>query len=143
MVQMEGRAKVCYLLFAGLVCGHVTLQLCAAAEGLTAERAAEALLVLLMSILDVFLQRRQAFVAAVAIRTGEQLGEVVRCVTPQLCTQSKTDAILSSSLAEETRRTSGAPDRKQVSALYRARSPPGPAAQVCPGASALLVLLGK
>lgn len=94
MVQMEGRAKVCYLLFAGLVCGHVTLQLCAAAEGLAAEQAAEALLVLLMSILDVFLQRRQAFVAAVAIRTGEQLCEVVRCVTPQLCTQSKTDAIL-------------------------------------------------
>lgn len=143
MVQMGGRAQVCYLLFAGLVYGHVTLQLRAAAEGLAAERAADALLVLLVPILDVFLQRRQAFVAAVAVRTGEQLGEVVRCVTLQLCTQSKTDAILSSSLIEEPRWVGGVPDRKQVSALYRARSPPGPAAQVCPGASALLGLLGK
>lgn len=91
---------MCYLLFAGFVCCHVTLQLRAAAQGVAAERAAEALLVLLVPILDVFLQRRQAFVAALTVRTGEQLGEVVRCVTLQLCTQSKTDAVLSSTLTD-------------------------------------------
>lgn len=90
------RLQVCYLLFAGFVCGHVTLQLRAAAQGLTAERAGQALLVLLVPILDVFLQRRQALVAALTVRTGEQLGKVVRRVTLQLCTQSKTEAILSS-----------------------------------------------
>lgn len=77
---------MCYLLFAGFVCGQVTLQLRAAAQGVAAERAAEALLVLLVPIPDVFLQRRQAFVAALTERTGEQLGEVVRCVTLQLWT---------------------------------------------------------
>lgn len=51
-----GRVQVCYLLFAGLVCGHVTLQLCAAAEGVAAERAAEALLAPLVPVLDVLLQ---------------------------------------------------------------------------------------
>lgn len=75
-----GRGQGCYLLLAGFVCGHVTLQL----------RAAEALLVLLVPVLDVLLQRRQAFVAALTVGTGEQLGEVVSGGTLQLCTQSKT-----------------------------------------------------
>lgn len=128
---------MCYLLFAGLVCGHVTLQLRAAAEGVAAERAAEALLAPLVPVLDVLLQGRQALVAALTVGTGEQLGEVVRCVALQLCTQSKTDALFH--LPSEQL----AADRKQVKRLYRARSPPGPAAQVCPLASAPLGLLGK
>lgn len=58
--------------------GHVTLQLCAAAKGIGAQRAGEALLILLVAILDVFFQRRQPLVAALAVRAGEQLGKVVR-----------------------------------------------------------------
>lgn len=71
-----GRA---YLLSRGFVHGHVTLQLRAAAKGIAAQQAAEALLILLMAILDVFFQRRQPLVTALAVRAGEQLGEVVRC----------------------------------------------------------------
>lgn len=67
-----------YLLSGGSVHGHVTLQLRAAAEGIGAQWAGEALLILLVAILDVFLQRRQPLVAALAVRAGEQLGEVVR-----------------------------------------------------------------
>ena len=74
-----------YLVSCGFVRGHVTLQLRAVAEGVGAQRAGEALLVLLVTIFDVFLQRRQAFVAAVAVRTGEQLGKVVRCTGRQVC----------------------------------------------------------
>lgn len=65
----------------------MALQLGAAGEDVAAKRAAEALLVLLVTILDVFLQRRHTFVAAVAVRTGEQLGEVVRCVVLQFFMQ--------------------------------------------------------
>lgn len=80
-------SRCAYLLSAGLVGARVPLQLCAAGEDLAAERAAEALLVLLMTILDVFFQRRHTFVAAVAVRTGEQLGEVIRCVVLQFFMQ--------------------------------------------------------
>lgn len=78
---------VFYLLSAGFVRGHVTLQLRAVAEGVGAHRAGEALLVLLMAILDVFLQRRKPLVATVAVRAGEQLGEVVRCAGQQVCSR--------------------------------------------------------
>lgn len=61
--------------------GHVTLQLRAVAEGVAAQRAGEALLVPLVPILDVLLQRRQPLVAAVAVRTGEQLGKVICAAT--------------------------------------------------------------
>lgn len=80
-------AGVSYLVSGGFVRGHVTLQLRAVAEGVGAQRAGEALLVLLVPIFDVFLQRRQALVAAVAVWTGEQLGEVVRCAGQQVCSQ--------------------------------------------------------
>lgn len=76
---------VSHLVSGGLVRGHVTLQLRAVAEGVGTQRAAEDLLVLLVAIFDVFLQRRQALVAAVAVWTGEQLGEVVRCAGQQVC----------------------------------------------------------
>lgn len=76
---------MCYLVSGRLVCGHVTIQLSAVAEGFGAQRAGEALLVPLVAILDVFLQRRQALVAAVAVRTREQLGEVVRRARRQVC----------------------------------------------------------
>lgn len=66
-----------YLVSGRLVRGHVTVQLSTVAEILGAQRAGVALLVLLVTVLDVFLQRRQALVAAVAVRTREQLGEVV------------------------------------------------------------------
>ena len=80
---------VSHLVSGGLVRGHVTLQLRAVAEGVGTQRAAEALLVLLVAIFDVFLQRRQALVAAVAVRTGEQLGEVVRCAGQQVCRERR------------------------------------------------------
>lgn len=67
-----------YLLSRGFVHGHVALQLRAAAKGIGAQRAGKALLILLVAILDVFLQRRQPLVATLAVRAGEQLGKVVR-----------------------------------------------------------------
>lgn len=76
-----------YLVSSGFVRGHVTLQLRAVAEGVGAQRTGEALLVLLVAVFDVFLQRRQTLVAAVAVRTGEQLGEVIRCAGKQVCSR--------------------------------------------------------
>lgn len=78
-----------YLVSGGFVRGHVTLQLCAVAEGVGTQRTGEALLVLLVPIFDVFLQRCQTFVAAVAVRTREQLGEVVRSARKQICSRGK------------------------------------------------------
>lgn len=78
-------AGVFYLVSGGFVRGHVTLQLCAVAESVGTQRAGEALLVLLVPIFDVFLQRRQPFVSAVTVRTGEQLGKVIRCAGHQVC----------------------------------------------------------
>lgn len=78
-----------YLVSGGFVSGHVTLQLHAMAEGISTQWTAEALLVLLVPVFDVFLQRRQTFVAAVAVRTREQLGEVVRSTGQQVCRRGK------------------------------------------------------
>lgn len=75
-----------HLVSGGLVGCHVTLQLRAVAEGVGTQRAGEALVVLLMTVFDVFLQRRQTFIAAVTVRTCEQLGEVVGNAGRQLCT---------------------------------------------------------
>lgn len=58
--------------------GHVTLQLRAEAKGVGAQQAGEALLAPLMPVLDVFLQGGEPLVAAFTVRTGEQLGKVVR-----------------------------------------------------------------
>lgn len=74
-----------YLVSGRLVCGHVTVQLSTVAESFSAQRAGEALLVLLVTVLDVFLQRRQALVAAVAVWTREQLGEVILRVGSKVC----------------------------------------------------------
>ena len=73
-----------YLISAGLVCGHVALQLCAVREGVGAQRAWDALLVLLVAVLDVLLQGRQPLVAPVAVRAGQELGEVVRRAAGQV-----------------------------------------------------------
>ncbi len=78
-----------YLVLGRFVRGHVTLQLCAVAEGVGTQRAGEALLVFLVPIFDVFLQRRQTFVSAVAVRTGEQLCEVIRCARHQVCRETE------------------------------------------------------
>lgn len=64
---------------------HVTLQLRAVAEGVGAQQAGEALLILLMAILDVFFQRCQTLVAALTVWAGEQLGKGVRCAGQQVC----------------------------------------------------------
>lgn len=74
-----------YLVSGRLVRGHVTVQLSTVAESFGAQRAGEALLVLLVTVLDVFLQRRQALVAAVTVRTREQLGKVILRVGSQVC----------------------------------------------------------
>lgn len=47
-----------YLLSRGFMRGHVTLQLSAVAESVGAQRAGKALLSPLVSVFDVFLQRR-------------------------------------------------------------------------------------
>ncbi len=86
-MRQRVHSGVFYLVSGGFVRGHVALQLCAVAEGVSTQRAAKALLILLMAIFDVFLQRRQALVATVTVRTGEQLGEVIRCARQQICSQ--------------------------------------------------------
>lgn len=55
----------------------MTLELGSICEGVAAQGAAEVVLVLLMAVLDVFLQRREALVASVTIRAGEQLGKSI------------------------------------------------------------------
>lgn len=76
-----------YLVAGRFVGGHVTLQLCAVAEGVGTQQTAEALLVLFVPILDVFLQRCQTLVAAVAVWTCEQLGKVVWRARQQVCSR--------------------------------------------------------
>lgn len=73
-----------YLLSRGFMRGHVTLQLSAVAEGVSAQRADKALLGPLVSVFDVFLERCQPLVAAVTIWAGEQLGKVIRCASHQV-----------------------------------------------------------
>lgn len=55
------------------MCGHVSVQLCAVGEGVAAQRAAEVVLALLVSVFNVFLQRGVTLVTARAVRTGEKL----------------------------------------------------------------------
>lgn len=57
---------------------HMTLQLSAVCEAVAALWAAEALLCLLMPVLDVLLQGAVALVAPRAVRACEQLGERIR-----------------------------------------------------------------
>lgn len=66
-----------YLIPSALVDCHVPFQLSAVSEAVAALRAAEALLGLLVPVLDVLLQRAVALVAARAVRAGEQLRERV------------------------------------------------------------------
>jgi anti-sigma-K factor RskA len=64
--------------------GHVSLQLRAVGEGVAAVGAAEVVLALLVAVLDVLLQGRQPLVAPVAVRAGQELGEVVRRAAGQV-----------------------------------------------------------
>lgn len=48
-------------------------------KGVTAQGAAEIVLVLLMAVLNVFFQRGKALVASVTIWAGEQLGKCIWC----------------------------------------------------------------
>lgn len=57
---------------------HVPLQLSAVCEAVAALGAVEALLGLLVPVLDVLLQGAVTLVATCAVRAGEQLGEGVR-----------------------------------------------------------------
>lgn len=66
-----------HLVSGWLVGGHMALQLCAVGKCLTAQGAWEALFILLVAILDVFLEGRQPLVATVTVRAGQQLGKVV------------------------------------------------------------------
>lgn len=78
-----------YLISPWLVRGHMPLQLCAVGEGLTAQGAGHALLVLLMAVLDVLLERCQPLVAPVAVRAGQQLGECIWSPRWQVCVEEK------------------------------------------------------
>lgn len=70
--------EVFYLIPSTLVNRHVPLQLSPVRKAVATLLAAEALLRLLVPVLDVLLQRAVALVAACAVRAGEQLGEGVR-----------------------------------------------------------------
>lgn len=153
-MQQDGRGA--YLLSAGFVGGHVTLQLSAVVEGIAAERAGEALLLLLMPIFDVFLQRGNPFVTAVAVRTGKQLGEVIRCVVQQVCMQQSVhqQSALSFTRINQVRETNLLLLQKEKRVffsfqlrkkclLYRFHFHPAPPPQGCPVGSVLLGLLGK
>lgn len=73
------KVRLClYLVSPALVDRHVTLQLGSVGEAVVAVGAAEALVRLLVSVLDVLLQRAVAFVSTGAVRTREQLGEGIR-----------------------------------------------------------------
>lgn len=66
-----------YLVSPVFVHRHVAFQLGAVGEAVVAVGAAEALVRLLMAVLDVLLQRAVALVPAGAVRTRQQLGEGV------------------------------------------------------------------
>lgn len=59
------------------MCRHVSLQLGAVGEGVAALGAVEAVLGLLVPVLDVFLEGAVPLVATCAVRAGQQLGEGV------------------------------------------------------------------
>lgn len=67
--------------------GHMAIQLRAVGESVAAELAGEALLVLLMPVLDVLLEGSQPLVATVAVRAGQELGKVIWCPECQICTK--------------------------------------------------------
>lgn len=67
-----------YLVSPALVDRHVALQLGAVGKAVVAVGAAEALVRLLVAVLDVLLQRAVALVSAGAVRAREQLGEGIR-----------------------------------------------------------------
>lgn len=61
------------------------LELGAVGKRVVTERAREVLLVLLVAVLDVFLEGRQALVAPVAVGAGQQLGEGIWSSRWQVC----------------------------------------------------------
>lgn len=63
----------------------MAIQLCTVGESVAAELAGEALLVLLMPILDVLLEGGQPLVAAVAVGASQQLGKVIWRPECQIC----------------------------------------------------------
>lgn len=72
-------ASFTYLLSSWLVWRHVAFQLGPVCKGVTAQRTAEVVFILLMAILNVFFQRGKALVASITIWAGEQLGKCVWC----------------------------------------------------------------
>lgn len=64
-------------------------QLSAVSKGVVAQRAGEVLLVLLVPVLDVFLQRSQALVTPVAVGAGQQLGKSIWSSRWQVCGREK------------------------------------------------------
>ena len=67
----------------------MAFQLRAVGEGVAAERAGEALLVLLVPVLDVLLEGGQPFVAPVTVGAGQQLGKVIWCPQRQIWTKAR------------------------------------------------------
>lgn len=61
------------------------LELGAVGKRVATERAREVLLILLMAVLDVLLEGRQALVAPVAVGAGQQLGEGIWSSRWQVC----------------------------------------------------------
>lgn len=61
------------------------LELGAVGKRVVTERAREVLLVLLVAVLDVLLEGRQALVAPVAVGAGQQLGEGIWSSRWQVC----------------------------------------------------------
>lgn len=65
------------------------LELGAVGKRVVTERAREVLLVLLVAVLDVLLEGRQALVAPVAVGAGQQLGEGIWSSRWQVCTPGR------------------------------------------------------
>lgn len=76
-----------HLICPRLVRHHMPLELGAVGERVATKRAGKVLLILLVAVLDVFLQRRQALVATVAVGAGQQLGKSIWSSRWQVCSR--------------------------------------------------------
>lgn len=71
--------KPTYWISSWFVWCHVAVELRSVRKRVTAQGAAEVILVLFMAVFNVLLQGGETLVPSVAVRAGEQLGKCIRC----------------------------------------------------------------
>lgn len=76
----------------------MAIQLCAVGESVAADLAGKALLVLLVPVLDVLLEGSKPLVATVAVRAGQQLGEVIWRPECEICPKPRDQNIMPETL---------------------------------------------